>query len=163
MELPYFNKPQFMRKIYLSVPAIALVLIFGACKKSNTTTTSDAKTVENLSGTYTISAINVSTGGINFDEFASLKDCEKDNTITLHTDLTLDYTDAGTQCDPPETSTGTWKLSSNSDSLYINGISTFPDGVGALIQNWNGKTLVLNGTNDISGHIATTTITLNKQ
>ena len=151
-----------MRKIYLSVSAIALVLIFGACKKSNTTT-ADAKTVENLSGVYTISAINVSTGGVNFDEFITLKDCEKDNTITLLTDLTLEYTDAGTPCSPPESSTGTWKLSSNSDSLYITGISTFPQGVGALIQTWNGTTLVLNGTNDISGHIATTTITLNKQ
>jgi hypothetical protein len=150
-----------MRKIYLSVPAIALVLIFGACKKSNTTT-ADAKTVENLSGTYTISAIKVSTGGVDFDEFASLKDCEKDNTITLHTDLTLDYTDAGTQCAPPESSTGTWRLSSNSDSLYISGVSTFPDGVGALIQTWNGTSLVLNTTNTISGHIASTTITLNK-
>jgi len=151
-----------MRKIYLSVSAIALVLIFVACKKSNTTT-SDAKTVENLSGTYKISAINVSTGGVNFDEYASLKDCEKDNTITLHSDLTVDYTDAGTVCDPPESSTGNWKLSSNADSLYITGISTFPQGVGALIQSWNGSTLIVNGTNEISGHIVSTTITLNKQ
>ena len=87
-----------MRKIHLSISAIALVLIFGACKKSNSTTTSDAKTVDNLSGTYLFTAINVTTGGVSFDEFASLKDCEKDNTITLHTDLTVDYTDAGTQC-----------------------------------------------------------------
>ncbi len=152
-----------MRKIHLSISAIALVLIFGACKKSNSTTTSDAKTVDNLSGTYLFTAINVTTGGVSFDEFASLKDCEKDNTITLKSDLTLDYTDAGTQCSPPESSTGTWKLSANADSLYISGISTFPDGLGALIQTWDGKTLVVNGTNTISGHIASTTVTLKKQ
>jgi hypothetical protein len=152
-----------MRKSLWILSLLSLLLVFLSCKKSNTTSNSNAKTVQNLSGSYMITAINVNSSGLNFDEYASLTACQKDNIIKLNTDLTADYEDVGTVCTPSETSSGNWSLSSNSDSLSVSGISAFPSGLSAFIQTWTGTTLVLVGTNQISGTIATTTVTLAKQ
>jgi len=152
-----------MRKSSWILSLLALFLVFSACKKSSSPNNSSAKTVQNLSGSYLITAINVNSNGINFDEYASLTACQKDNIIKLNTDLTADYLDVGTVCTPSESSSGNWSLSSNSDSLTVSGISAFPNGLTAFIQSWTGTTLILVGTNQISGTTATTTVTLAKQ
>jgi hypothetical protein len=153
-----------MRKSQWILSLLGLLFISVACKKSNNTTSNtDAKTVQNLSGSYMITAINVNSGGVNFDEYASLTACQKDNVIKLNTDLSADYEDLGTVCVPSETSTGSWGLFANSDSLSISGVSALPGKFTALIQSWTGTTLVLVGANQISGVTAVTTITLAKQ
>jgi hypothetical protein len=163
MSYRYQSKRLIMRKRHWILSLLSLFLVIIACKKTTPSSNPDAKTVQNLSGSYLITAINVNSSGVNFDEYASLTACQKDNIVKLNTDLSADYEDVGIICTPSETSTGTWSLSSNSDSLSISGISTFPQGLSALIQSWNGTTLVLVGTNQISGTTATTTVTLAKQ
>ena len=131
-----------MKKILLTTSAISLFLVF-SCKKSDSGSTGGTpapKTVASLTGTYKLTAQTLSTNGVVVDEYATvLQPCERDNLATLKSDLTYVGTDDGIVCDPPETSTGTWNISSNSDSLVIDNFATF-------IKSWDGKTLVLTDT-----------------
>jgi hypothetical protein len=151
-----------MRKIILAVSAIAIILVINACKKSDSAT-SNAKTVQNLSGTYGITAISVTASGLTIDEFATLVACEKDNLIILKTDLTLTYNDAGVVCTPSEEATGTWSLSSNSDTLKVSGIPSFPTGINGYIKSWDGKTMVLTSAQTANGIPTTASITMLKK
>ena len=148
--------------IRIAVLVILGVMVINACKKSDSGS-SNARTVQNLSGSYMISAISVTANGITIDEFANLKACEKDNIIILKTDLTLVYNDAGTVCTPSEESTGTWALSANSDTLKVNGIPSFPTGLDGFIKSWDGTTLVLTTSQVVSGIPATAAITMAKK
>ncbi len=133
-----------MRKIQLSVFAAALFLVFSACKKSNNT--SDAKTVQNLSGSYNLTAAVLSANGFSFNVYDSLPVCEKDNLIQLNADGRYVTIDAGVVCDPKIEDAGTWTLSADTDSLYVSGgAATIIGTKGALIKSWDGKTLVLTG------------------
>jgi hypothetical protein len=93
-------------------------------------------TVATLSGTYGLTALTWTYGGNTYNMYDSLEICEKDNLITLNSDLTVTFIDAGTACDPPEDDNGHWYLSG--DSLYI-------EGDAAKIKSFDGITLVLTG------------------
>lgn len=151
-----------MTKIRLALSIFALFLVFTACKKTNTTNSTD-KTVAALSNSYKITAINVNALGLNFDEYATLEDCQKDNIVKLNTDLTSEYIDAGVACAPPEGTSGNWALSSNSDSITVSGVPAFPTGLTAFIKTWDGTTLVLTETQLVNTTPTTTTLTLYKQ
>jgi hypothetical protein len=152
-----------MRKILYSLSTVLVVLFFISCKKSDSGSSASAKTVANLSGTYKITAINVFSMGVNFDGYAQLKDCEKDNIITLQNTLEAVFNDAGIVCSPSEESTGTWSLSSNSDSLSVYGLPTYPNGITGFITSWNGTTLVLTANVVVVSKPSTVTLTLFKQ
>ena len=143
-----------MRKVLLATSAISLLLIINACKKSSTT--SNARTVQNLSGSYMITALTASLSGLVLNLYDSLPACERDNVITLNTDGSAAFVDAGTKCVPPSDSTGTWSLSSNTDTVYVAGSASF-------IKSWDGSTLVLTNAEVISGIPVTATTTLKKQ
>ena len=143
-----------MRKFVLGATAITLLLVINACKKSSNN--SGAKTVQNLSGSYDLVALTASLSGISINLYDSLPDCEKDNVIKLNTDLSAQFVDAGTPCAPPSDSTGVWSLSSNSDTIYVAASAFF-------IKSWDGKTLVLNSTEEVSGFPVVATETLTKQ
>jgi hypothetical protein len=143
-----------MRKIVVIVSAIALFLVINACKKSDST--SNARTVENLSGSYTITALTASLSGFNINLYDSLPACEKDNVIQLNTNLTAQFIDANVQCVPPSDSTGTWSLSANTDTIYVAGSASY-------IKSWDGKTLVTTNAAAISGVPVTATTTLVKK
>ena len=137
--------------IYIAA-VILLFLTVVACKKSNNTNID--RTVANISGTYGLSALTWVYAGFTINVYDSLPACEKDNLIKLNTDLTANFIDAGTQCNPPEDSTGVWALSG--DSLYIGGTA-------GKIKSYDGKTLVLTGTLDENGFQGTATTTLSKK
>ena len=143
-----------MRKILLATSAIALFLVFNACKKS--TSTSNARTVQNLSGSYGITALTASLSGLVLNLYDSLPACERDNIIQLNSDMTAKFIDAGVKCVPPSDSTGVWSLSQNTDTMYVAGSAS-------VIQSWDGSTLVLANAETISGIPVTATTTLKKQ
>ncbi len=143
-----------MRKIVLSASAIALFLVINACMKSTNTT--NAKTVQNLSGSYNLKGLTANVLGTILNLYDSLPACERDNVIKLNTDMSAQFIDSGTVCVPPSDSTGTWSLSQNTDTIYIAGSASF-------IKSWDGKTLVLNNAEQISGFPVTATTTLLKQ
>jgi Lipocalin-like domain len=146
-----------MRKIFVASMAIALFLVFNACKKSDNNN-SNARTVQNLSGSYTITALSGNVLGTTVNLYDSLPACDKDNLITLNSNMTAAFVDAGTKCAPPSDSTGTWSLSANTDSLYLASTAAF-------IKSWDGKTLVLTNSQTVSGIPLpiTVTTTLAKQ
>jgi hypothetical protein len=143
-----------MRKFVLAASAIALLLVINACKKSSNN--SSAKTVQNLSGSYNLVALTASLSGISINLYDSLPACEKDNVIKLNTDLSVQFVDAGVVCVPASDSSGTWSLSSNSDTIYVASSAFF-------INSWDGKTMVLNSTEEVSGFPVVATETLTKQ
>jgi Lipocalin-like domain len=145
-----------MRKIYIASAAIALLLGFFACKKSNNNSPSNARTVANFSGQYNLTALKGSIFGVTVNLYDSLPPCEQDNVIQLNSNLIANFIDSGMKCNPPSDSTGTWSLSSNTDTLYVAGSANF-------INSWDGTTLVLTGTQSVSGFQATVTTTLVKK
>ena len=125
-----------MRKTLLTVTAICMLFIFYSCKKSNST--SSARTVQNLAGSYNLTALAWTTAGISVNVYDSLPDCEKDNILQLNADLTVNFIDGVPVCNPNESAQGVWSLTSNGDSLYIGSSH-------AYIKSWDGKTLVVTG------------------
>ena len=126
-----------MRKILFTAIAISAVLSFIACKKSDST--SSARTVKNLSGSYILTSLVWTSNGINNNLYDSLPDCEKDDIERLDPDGSVHKIDVKILCNPPEAdSVTTWSLSPNGDSLYFGG-------QGVFIKFWDGKTLVYTG------------------
>jgi hypothetical protein len=144
-----------MRKIVLAASAISFILVINACKKSSSSNSS-AKTVQNLSGSYNLTALTASLLGISINLYDSLPACDQDNVIQLNTNMSAQFIDAGVVCVPPSDSTGTWSLSANADTLYVAGSANF-------IKSWDGKTLVLTSDEQISGYPVTATTTLTKK
>src|SRR5580765_5420292 len=120
-----------MRRIITAISAIALFLVISACSKSDNNKPSDARTVANLSGSYTITALTGSVGGVSINLYDSLKPCERDNVVQLDNTGIATFIDANTQCVPPSDSTGTWSLSSNTDTIYVAGGASY-------IKSWDG-------------------------
>ena len=146
-----------MRKIQWIVSAFALFFLYNACKKSdNPASPANARTVQNFSGSYNLTALKGVIFGVTIDLYDSLPPCEKDNTIQLDSNLTAHFIDSGTPCVPPSDSTGTWSLSANTDTLYVAGTANF-------INSWDGTTLVLVGNQSVNGLTAAVTTTLVKK
>jgi hypothetical protein len=104
-----------------------------------------------------ITALSVNLGGADLNVYDTLPACEKDNQIVLNaTSMAATFVDAGVKCVPPSDSTGTWSLSSNTDTLYVAGSASF-------IKSWDGSTLVLTNAEDLGGLPVTATTTLKKQ
>jgi Lipocalin-like domain len=145
-----------MRKMFVAA-AFALLLGVFACKKSNSNTSpSNARTVANFSGQYTLTGLKGSIFGVTEDLYDSLPACEQDNVIQLNANLTAQFIDSGTKCNPPSDSTGVWSLSSNTDTIYVANSANF-------INSWDGTTLVLTGFQDVSGFQVSVTTTLVKK
>jgi len=144
-----------MRKMYVASAVMALFFGIFACKKSNNSP-SNARTVQNFSGQYNLIALKGSIFGVTVNLYDSLPACEQDNVIQLNANLTAQFIDTGVKCNPPSDSTGTWSLSANTDTLYIASSANF-------INSWDGTTLVLVGTQQVSGFQATVTTTLVKK
>jgi Lipocalin-like domain len=146
-----------MRKIHLAIATVTFLIVFYACKKTgNSSTAANARTVQNFSGTYNLTALKASILGLTIDLYDSLPPCEQDNEVQLDSNLTAHFIDSGTPCVPPSDSTGTWSLSSNTDTIYVAGSAN-------LITSWDGTTLVLVGNQSISGVTAAVTTTLVKK
>jgi Lipocalin-like domain len=143
-----------MRKIVLAFSVIAVFLVIDACKKSNSV--SSAKTVQNLSGSYSLIALTANILGASVNLYDSLPPCERDNLIQLNANGSAAFIDANTKCSPPSDSTGTWSLSANTDTIYVAGNASF-------INSWDGKTLVLNNSEKVNGFPVVATTTLVKQ
>jgi hypothetical protein len=141
-----------MRYSMILTAAVILVLGFAACKKSDNK--NSARTVENLSGTYNLTALSIDLGSIDFNLYDTLPACQKDNVILLNANGTAQFVDAGVACEPPSDSADVWHLSPNNDSLYLGSNSTF-------IKTWDGKSLVLKSSG-YSGYQGDVTITLVK-
>ncbi len=123
-----------MRNSILLIPAVVLFSVFVSCGKDNSQP--GARTVDNLSGTYDLTALSVKYGSSSIDLYATLPDCVKGNTVNFGTDSRVNFTDVPPVCTPLADSIANWSLSANTDTLYIATDKYF-------INSWDGTTLVL--------------------
>ena len=124
-----------MKNKILLFPAIILFAAFAACSKD--ASQPGERSVANISGTYNLTSLIVTKGSISIDEYSSLPDCVKGNTLTFNSELIVTFNDVAPVCSPPADSTANWSLSPNTDTLYIATTKY-------LINSWDGTTLVLN-------------------
>ncbi len=139
--------------------SLAVLAIFSACKKNDNKKTADdpsARTVANFAGTYSLDSLTASAFGQSANLYDSLDACQKDDEVILKTDLSAVFSDGAVKCDPSTDSTGTWRLSDNTDSIYIGAN-------GGKIKSWDGTSLVITGTQDFNGIQATTEATFKKK
>jgi hypothetical protein len=145
-----------MRKIHVTAVVAAALFSFISCKKSDDAV-SNAKTMQNISGSYNLTGLTWTALGVTVNVYDSLEPCEKDNILQFNTDGTVHEIDTKVLCDPPETdSVSTWSLSSKGDSLYL-------DNTPYLIKSWDGKTLVITGVVDYGPPLVTGVTTFVKQ
>ncbi len=145
-----------MRKTVLAFSAIVVFLVIDACKKSDSVSNSNTRTMQNFSGSYKLVALTANILGVSVNLYDSLPPCEQDNLIQLNVNGVAQFIDANTKCVPPSDSTGTWSLSANTDTIYVAGNASF-------INSWDGKTLVLNNNEKVNGFPVVATTTLMKQ
>ncbi|PSL47361.1 lipocalin-like protein [Chitinophaga niastensis] len=107
-----------------------------SCKKEKSNTPECSISITNLSGSYKLTALQYKSTvtAAPVDYLASMDACEKDDIITLKSNGTYDYNDAGTVCTPKKTDHGTWKL---------NGSTLTSDGtLNGTIASYDCKTLI---------------------
>ncbi len=113
------------------------ILLF-SCKKDKSADngSSCSKTLAGLSGSYKLIAAQYrsSATATPVDYYAQMEACEKDDILTLKSDGTYQYSDAGTPCTDQATDHGTWQVSGN--TLTSDGV------LHGTIGSYDCKTLV---------------------
>lgn len=104
-------------KMKLAIVLMACGTIFFSCKKDKEQDKPTGCTVnmENLAGSYRLTALQYkeTANATPVDYLAPMEDCEKDDILTLKSDGTYSYADAGTVCTPSRSDNGTWQLKDN--------------------------------------------------
>jgi hypothetical protein len=143
-----------MKKTILALSMLSLVFV--SCKKDDKDE-QVTPTKENLLGSYKMTAATMSSSGGSIDMFNNdmfMEACDRDDIYKLNADLTYNLQDAGTVCSPSNDDTGTWAISGTTFTL---------DGEANTVKSWNGKTLVLEVTDNSSGTAVTYSSTFVKQ
>lgn len=127
-----------MKKVLFALSA--LVILATSCKKDKDDDAQVTPTTQNLAGTYKVTKIEMQVTGQPAVDMTSqfnsqLEPCQKDNVHKLNADLTYQWVDAGTKCDPDESYSDTWSLT-NSTTIVV-------DDATYTIKSFNGSTLVL--------------------
>jgi hypothetical protein len=111
-----------MKKLCINLGFILLtasVLGLSSCKKDKNDIS--AVTVQNISGTYKLTAYTFKEGNLPEENLLAMMDaCEKDNPISFKSDGTYSIPDVGIVCTPPENFSSTWSLS-NATTMVMNG------------------------------------------
>ena len=137
-----------MKKTFLRSSVVVLLAIASltGCKKDKNEAVTP--TQENLIGSYKLTAFTGQVnGGAETDAMASFQSCQKDDLYKLNADLSFNYLDAGTACDPAGDDNGTWVLISPTKIAFY--------GYEFDIISFNGNTLVGSETT-VDGDITTT-------
>lgn len=134
------------------VLALLIVTAFSGCVKNNDVLTINKS---NLIGTYTIVSEKArATGAAEQDVTSKNYDpCEMDDQVTLNSNLTATYVDAGTRCSYNNGGTSTWDLNGNIFTI---------DGEDFTIRSLTRSTLVYEQITNVSGLDITTTWTFRR-
>jgi hypothetical protein len=139
-----------MKKI--SIISLAAAFLF-ACEKDNDTNCS--KTVENISGTYKLTALtykeNATAPEVDYLPISFPDACERDNLYVFNSNGIYQLQDAGLSCVPSDTYEGTWSLNGNTIEI---------DGDPATIESFDCSKLTVVGNDEmIPGDIIKLTLT----
>lgn len=135
--------------------ALLLSVIFVACKKEKDEEV--APTKENLAGTYKLVSLKAKIAGVatEVDAMADyFEPCQKDDLYKLNADLSFQYIDAGSTCDPAGDYEADWSLSGKTISF---------DAWAFAVTKFDGKTLVGTETMTENGQTITFTGTFQRQ
>jgi Lipocalin-like domain len=125
-------------KMKWALTALVVSTMIFSCKKDPVTPPEPDCSINmtNLSGAYKLTALtykrNATATPVNYLDFMDA--CEKDDIVTLKSDGTYQYNDAGTVCTPNGSDNGTWSVTGNT----INSDGT----VNGTISSYDCKTLV---------------------
>jgi len=124
-----------MKKMILAFSV--LTLVFASCKKDKIDEPV-TPTKENLTGSYKLTSFTMTSGTSTLDLFLMMEACDKDDSYKLNADNSYTVKDDGIVCSPSNDYTGgSWSL--------VNSTTINLDGEIGTIKSWNGKTLVLEG------------------
>jgi len=137
--------------LFLTLTGLTTLIITSCSKKSD----SPALSLQNVTGTYKMTAYTLVSAGVTIDAYSKLGSCERDDLLKLNADSTYNYKDAGTVCSPDGSYDGTWKLSGN--YFIVDGSDS------STVTSFNGSTLVLATSDYYNGAAATFTSTYTKQ
>lgn len=141
-----------MKKILFALSAFALVLT--SCDKDEDD--NSEVTTENLAGAYKLVSMKMKVNnGPEMDVTSSIDDCSRDDIQTLLVNGTYTITDAGVQCSPTTTDSGTWSLQ-NTTTILI-------DSDPFTIKSWDGDKLEITETYTDQGITYTVTVLMDKQ
>ena len=101
-----------------------------SCKKDPKPEPACSISMTGLSGAYKLTALKYKQNATapEIDYLAFMDACEKDDIVTLKSNGTYDYNDAGTVCTPNGTDNGTWSITGNtltSDGTMNGTISSY--------------------------------------
>lgn len=104
-------------KMKLAIVLMASGAAFFSCKKDKKQDKPTGCTVnmQNLAGAYRLTALQYkeTASAAPVDYLAHMEDCAKDDILTLKSDGTYSYADAGTVCTPSGSGNGTWSVKDN--------------------------------------------------
>jgi hypothetical protein len=125
------------QKMKWALTALVCSTMFFSCKKDPVNPEPDCSINRtNLSGAYKLTAMTYKRSAtapvVNYLDY--MDDCEKDDIITLKSDGTYQYNDAGTVCNPNGSDIGTWSVTGNT----INSDGT----INGTITSYDCKTLM---------------------
>jgi hypothetical protein len=117
-------------RILILTSCLSIVLC-AACSKSSDEQHVKTRTEILASGKWTLSTANAKvTSGSNVQEYdlmtTLLKDCEKDNILIFHSNLTSEFDEGAAKCDStkPQTTPGTWTFLNGETKLKgLNGLN----------------------------------------
>lgn len=146
-----------MKNIKLTALLMMGIVMALSCKKNGDGPSSSGSeiNVNNISGTYKLTAATITIDGKTTDVLATMEPCEKDNLQKLNTDLTYKSIDAGVQCNPPSDETGTWDLQGTTTLVL--------DGIPIDIDKFDGTHLVISVSGENEGVPYKVKQTLTKQ
>lgn len=123
-----------MTWVLLTIAAGSLLY---SCKKEESSEPAGCSiSMTGLSGSYKLTALQykASATAAPVDYLATMEDCEKDDILTLKSDGTYDYNDAGTVCSPSRTDHGSWLVKGN--TLTSDGV------LNGTVASYDCKTMV---------------------
>ncbi|HJW16010.1 MAG TPA: hypothetical protein VJ499_02770 [Flavisolibacter sp.] len=103
---------------------ICFSLFLFSCKKDSTTSATKTDLITKAAWKFQDAGADMDKNGtIDFSISSQLQDCEKDNTLMLHTDGTGILDEGATKCDPsdPQSSNVNWSFSNNESFLNFTG------------------------------------------
>ena len=113
-----------MKKILFSAMALAMLGIFSGCSKDDDDDAVCTLSETSIKGTYKMTAWIITAAPAPAVDYFNLglDACDRDDTYTLGDNGVYTLTDAGTQCTPAESDTGTWMLTGT--TLSVDAAST---------------------------------------
>ena len=109
-----------MKRTNVILMSAVIVLSLAACKKKKITPEEEASKKDLLvNKDWVLTALKLSMGGQESDEFGSLSACHKDDIYRFEDSGVYTLSEGATKCNPEDTDKGKWTLNSDQNVLTV--------------------------------------------